>query len=221
MNQTVPKKPARASASAKRPAKPKSTGKAAAAAGKKAPPAKEVRHCGACTGQVALKARYCRHCGLALAPDVPSNPFLPPPPKPWRPSRIPKQRPHLAAPSSPEPMGTSPAESPAMPIARPTMAVETSPTPVTPPTPSAESISTPTPAAPPKPIHNPIPKPTPAAASSGVKPKPAAAKPAPKPQVWDPLPEVERRMAELAQLHDRIKPQLTRAEMRRRRVPLP
>ncbi|MEY2622729.1 MAG: hypothetical protein RIT26_2549 [Pseudomonadota bacterium] len=175
MNQPVPKKTAKPSA--KRQTKPKTGRKTAAPVQKSVPPAKEVRHCGACDGQVALKARYCRHCGLALSPDVPGNPFLPPPPKPWRPSRIPRQRPQVAAPTAQAPLVASPPE-----LAH-TQAL--------------------------------APQPSPAA-----RPKPAAAAPARKPQVWDPLPEVERRMAELAQLHEKIKPQLARAEMRRRRVPM-
>ncbi len=58
---------------------------------------KAVRLCGACQGQVAQRALYCRHCGKPLSAEVPPNPHLPPPPKPWRPSRIPRHQPSTSS----------------------------------------------------------------------------------------------------------------------------
>lgn len=131
-----------------------------------ATPSRSPRLCGSCQGKVSNLARYCRHCGKALSSEVPANPHLPPPPKPWRPSRIPKQRP---APPSPV-------------------------------------------LAAPIPTHEPL----------AVPPKAPA--PAPKPvdpKAWDPVPEVEQRLAQLRALHERLRPQLARAELFKRRLRMP
>ena len=224
------------------------------------PPAKPERHCGACHGQVALKARYCRHCGMSLSVDVPANPFLPPPPKPWRPSRIPKrqhglvvpmpkpemaaatetslarlteQSPQSAPQNSPEPMpqvSTNPSATPSlgpspsrMPSATPSgpLGIQLAVT-----LPGSDPVSR----APLERLHEPALKPQPQSQSQSqsrpaepafkISPRPPspALKRAP-PQVWDPLPELERRLSDLAQSHERIKPRLVRAEMSKRRVP--
>jgi hypothetical protein len=38
------------------------------------------------------------------------------------------------------------------------------------------------------------------------------------PRVWDPVPEVEQRMAQLRVMHDRLRPQLARADLFKRRL---
>jgi len=131
---------------------------------------KPPRTCGACQCKVSAAARYCRHCGKALSSEVPANPHLPPPSKPWRPSRIPKQRP------------------------APVLAEETL-------------------QVPPKPLET-GPDQAVVAAPKDV-PDPIA------PRVWDPVPEVEQRMAQLRVLHDRLRPQLARADLFKRRLRLP
>jgi hypothetical protein len=137
---------------------------------------KPKRLCGACHGPVALAALYCRHCGKALSAEVPANPFLPPPPKPWRPSRIPR----------PMSRHMSPAPNPAV---QPTDA------------PSADaSVS----------LQEKF-----AAAAPGLQPQ--AAKPV-APQAWDPVPEIEQRIAHLKAAHDLMRPQLARADLFKRRL---
>lgn len=246
-------------ASSKAGSKIKATGKAQRASkvktsAKAKAPVKAERHCGACHGQVALKARYCRHCGLALSVDVPANPFLPPPPKPWRPSRIPKRPTDLVASMPKKEMAAATENSlPGLADQLPPSALQnmTEPTPQVSISPSAKSSPGPTvsrmpsgtpsgplgiqlavtlPGSDPvsraplerlhEPTFKPQPQSRPAEPDFKISPRPPspALKRAP-PQVWDPVPELERRLSELAQSHERIKPRLVRAEMSKRRVP--
>jgi hypothetical protein len=51
--------------------------------------------------------------------------------------------------------------------------------------------------------------------------KPAApVKPA-EPQIWDPVPELEQRMAQLRVMHERLRPKLAQADLLKRRLRLP
>ncbi len=166
----VKKKPALAGVDAVKPGRSKSISKKTSGETTGSARTKPIRRCAACEAKVSLSARYCRHCGKALSAEVPANPFLPPPPKPWRPSRIPKQRP---TPVLPE-----------VTLQVPPKPVETGPD-------QAVVVT-------PKDVPDPI-----------------------APRVWDPVPEVEQRMAQLRALHDRLRPQLARAELFKRRLRLP
>lgn len=162
-------------------------------------PSKPPRLCGACQGRVSASALYCRHCGLALSAEVPANPHLPPPPKPWRPSRIPK---HRSAPALPPAIETAPSQAWATSTGEPAPAPE-GPTPA----PGAGSASVPS-----------------AVLSSPEPFVPQAAKPpaAPaQPRVWDPVPEVEAHIAQLKAQHERLRPQLARADLFKRRLRMP
>lgn len=165
------------------------------------------RLCGACQGAVSASALYCRHCGKALSAEVPANPFLPPPPKPWRPSRIPKQRPPAAPlpqPTLAQPPNTdaSPSQSWRSAQAGPEQA-------------AIPPLGTAT-ASPVSDAGTPMAS-APASAPPAQKDRPAPVQP-PEPRAWDPVPEVEQRMAQLRAIHDRLRPQLARADLFKSRL---
>lgn len=146
------------------------------------PAPKVLRICGACDRQVAQQALYCRHCGKALSADVPPNPHLPPPPKPWRPSRIPRHRPSAAnTPMLPSMVADEVPSSRDLPVAPPMESVAE--------VPQVEAIV--------KPVE-PAPD-----ASTPIEPEPDP--------LWAPIPEIEARLAELRAVHERLRPMLVRS----------
>lgn len=159
-------------------------------------PAKPARLCSACQGKVSLSARYCRHCGLALSPEVPANPHLPPAPKPWRPSRIPKHRPAVAPLPRDETAPSQVWASGANPVAGAPEGAPTGSAPLAALAPPAAQVASPAPL------------------------MPAPSKPA-EPQVWDPVPEVVAHIAQLKAQHERLRPQLARADLFKRRLRMP
>ena len=201
--------PAKATAAVKtaraRPGARKKTAPAPSTSVKSKPASKRL--CGACQGAVSAAALYCRHCGKALSAEVPANPFLPPPPKPWRPSRIPKQRPAAAPHSQPTPAQAPGADAgpgqswrsaqhePEQAATMPTETVLVNP--VSDPGPEVAAGQAPVP-----PVKKALPAP--------VQP--------PEPRTWDPVPEVEQRMAQLQAIHDRLRPQLARADLFKSRL---
>ncbi len=146
---------------------------------------KVLRLCGACQGQVAQQALYCRHCGKPLSADVPPNPHLPPPPKPWRPSRIPRHRPSAAnTPMLPPMVADEVPSSRDLPEAPPMESVTDLAV-----VPQVEAIG--------KPVE-PAPD-----ASTPVDPEPDP--------LWAPIPEIEARLAGLRAMHERLRPMLVRS----------
>lgn len=154
---------------------------------------KPPRLCAGCQGKISLSARYCRHCGVALSKDVPVNPYLPPVPKPWRPSRIPKHRPA----QTPMVQTAQVQDQPGLVQTDPAQALT-----------SMSSHATPSSIA--KDVHV---KTT--SAQAVADPETVA------PQPWDPVPELEQRMAKLKAMHDLLRPQLARADLLKRRLRLP
>ena len=162
---------------------------------------KKIRLCGACEGQVSALASYCRHCGKPLSAEVPANPYLPPPPKPWRPSRIPRHRAVAPAPTDKvlSEQSATFSVTPALPsVSLPPIQVATGHA-------SAEVMSSlPTPLA--------VAEPKVSLVQKVPLPEPAG------PQFWQPIPEIENRLAQLRTLHDRLRPQLDRTVVLKSRI---
>ena len=185
------KKPLAADAAARKPAPARGQAKTKSTNAGSVKP-KPARTCRDCQGKVSVAALYCRHCGKALSSEVPANPYLPPPTKPWRPSRIPKQRPAQGAPLLSDPALASFGSGAIAPVKDlPGVTVQV---------PSNETGAMPD---------------TPASPASHGDAGPIA------PRVWDPVPEVEQRMAQLRAMHDRLRPQLARTDPFKRRLRLP